>query len=388
VSPGRFPRPIAASDFAIATNGVGDGPAQALREHLVRGGARRVVTISHPLAREGDARHEIRVDEPGRRPRVRRVALPCRPPYTYPLDLVVPAWPPAVDAWFGFNGLAAARGLGARAVGRAGRVVHWCVDFIPERFGPGAITAVYDLVDRLCCRRADLRVELSQAAAEGRDRRHGMPPGRLAPVAVVPMGAWLDRVPVTAPDAVAARRVVFLGHLVERQGVGTLIDAIAALARRGAGVQADIVGQGELEPTLRRRAAEADLTDAVHFHGFVPDHRDVERVLATGSVAVAPYATRNDSFTRFADPGKLKAYLAAGLPILTTSVPPNAGELAAHGGAEVVPDDAEAFADAIQRTLASPEGWARRREAALAMAARYDWPTLLDPMLERLGFVA
>ena len=380
------PRRIADSTFGLATNGFVDGPAQALRDYLIREGARRVVTMSHPLFREGETRHEIRIDEPSRATRIRRVPLPCRPPYSYPLDLLVPPWPPAVDAWFGFNGLAAARGLAARGVGRASRVVYWCVDFVPDRFGAGPITAAYDLVDRLCCRRSDLRIELSRAARDGRNRRHSASQKAFAPVEIVPMGAWLDRVPQTSADAIRARRIVYMGHLVERQGVGTLIEALALLTRRGTPVEADIVGRGDLEATLRQQAVRAGLADSVRFHGFVPDHRDLERILATGSIAVAPYATGGASFTQFADPGKLKAYLAAGLPILTTSVPPNTAELVADGGAEVVDDRPEAFAAAIQRLLSSPDIWRRRRADALSMARRYDWPSLLEPVARRLGF--
>ena len=44
------------------------------------------------------------------------------------------------------------------------------------------------------------------------------------------------------------------------------------------------------------------------------------------SVALAPYAPDPDSFTRFADPSKLKSYAAAGLPMSaaanTSRVPP------------------------------------------------------------------
>ena len=85
------------------------------------------------------------------------------------------------------------------------------------------------------------------------------------------------------------------------------------------------------------------------------------------------------------DPGKLKAYLAAGLPIVLTDVPPNARELEAEAGAAVVPFDADAVADAVARLLDSPDGWRERHEAALAYAARFDWPDLLDPLLDGLA---
>src|SRR5207248_6531205 len=119
------------------------------------------------------------------------------------------------------------------------------------------------------------------------------------------------------------------------------------------------------------------LDATVTFHGYVDDHRDVERILAGCSVAVAPYKRSAATFTRYADPGKLKAYLAAGLPIVLTEVPPNARELASEAGADVVADDPAAVAAAISRALASPERWRVRRESALAYARRFDWNVLL-----------
>ena len=72
----------------------------------------------------------------------------------------------------------------------------------------------------------------------------------------------------------------------------------------------------------------------------MPDHRRVEELLAEASIAAAPSDPSETTFTRFADPGKLKSYLAAGLPIVLTDVPPNARELADEAGAELVPYDA------------------------------------------------
>jgi glycosyltransferase involved in cell wall biosynthesis len=105
-------------------------------------------------------------------------------------------------------------------------------------------------------------------------------------------------------------------------------------------------------------------------------------------VAVAPYDDSATSFTRHADPGKLKAYLAAGLPILLTDVPPNARELADQAGARITAFDDEAVAAAIEEALTTPAAWRERRERALRYAQRFDWPVLLDDLLSRLGFGA
>jgi glycosyltransferase involved in cell wall biosynthesis len=357
---------------AVVSNGFADGPAQALRDYLVARDA-DVVTVFHPLTPEQGTAHVITRYAGGNRVGERHVRLPLHPPASFALDPFVPLLPPRVDVWFGFNPLACARGL----VARTERVLLWSVDFVPDRFGRGTLaTRIYDRLDRLCCRRAVARVELSAAARDGRNARHRLTGGS-ARAHIVPMGAWTERVPTTPPDGYARRRAVFLGHLVERQGVAAFLDALA-----DCGVAADIVGTGPLEAELHERAARLGV-DAT-FHGYVADHRDVERLLSGASVAVAPYRRSDDTFTRYADPGKLKAYVAAGLPIVMTDVPPNSSDLAAEAGAEIVEDDAAAVAAAIKRALASPERWVERRAAALAYARRFDWNVLLGELLAKL----
>jgi glycosyltransferase involved in cell wall biosynthesis len=160
---------------------------------------------------------------------------------------------------------------------------------------------------------------------------------------------------------------------------------MSALAARGFDATLDIAGRGPLESQLRDQAAREGLQERVRFHGFISDHRELERLLAGAAVALAPYSTRVESFTRYADPSKLKSYLAAGLPILLTDVPPNAMELEQQGGAEVVADDAIAFAEAIERALVDPDDWRRRRRDALAHARHFDWNRIVGNVLAAAG---
>jgi glycosyltransferase involved in cell wall biosynthesis len=202
------------------------------------------------------------------------------------------------------------------------------------------------------------------------------------------MGAWLERVPKSPSDGFIGRRVVFLGHLVPRQGMDVLLDALAIVKNSGGDVSADVIGTGPLEQHLRQRSAGLGLDETVRFHGFVTDHRDVERLLAESAIAVAPYRPGEGTFTSYADPGKLKAYLAAGLPVLLTDVPPNAQALAQEAGAELVAYDPQAIATAIMEGLSSPQRWRERRGAALAYVTRFDWEVLLADLLEKLQLPA
>jgi glycosyltransferase involved in cell wall biosynthesis len=379
---------IPESTFIVLTHGTTVlPPASGLLDYLIARGARQVTVVTHPLTTEEDDRHQIITYLPEQPPRRRTFRLPAGPPYSYPLDALLPLRAPRVDGWFAFNNLLGARGLLERRLGRAKTVVYWAVDFTPDRFGAGsAMTRAYDAVDAYCCRHVDLRVELSRAALDARDARHQLTNDAGVPRIVAPIGAWLDRVPVTPEDGWRSRRVVFIGHLDERNGVETVLQAMALLGERGVDVTADIAGRGPLEGRLRADAAELGLGDRVRFHGFISDHRERERLMAQASVAVAPYNGRVESWTPYADPSKLKAYLAAGLPILLTDVPHNAHALASDAGAEVLEDAPSAFADAIERTIGDGSTWLRRRDAARDYARQFDWTTIVGDVLHAAGF--
>ena len=377
---GRFG--IRGATVTLVTSGFSEGPPQALVRYLDERGAAEVIVVTHPLVAEDDARHAVEVYVRGRRRSTRTRRLPNRPPLTYVFDPFFPLVPSRTDVWIGFNCLATAQGLIWRRLGRVGRVVHWSIDFVPRRFGSRPLTRIYESLDAWCCASADGHVELSAVAAAGRAAQYNRPNR----ATVIPMGSWTDESPTTSIDAWRRRRVVFLGHLVERMGVEVLLDAGSRCSRcRGVVVGIDVVGGGPLIGQLRDRAAEAGVDDLVTFHGFVADFAEVQRILAAACVAVAPYEESEDSFTRYADPGKLKAYLGAGLPILLTDVPPNAGELAEAGVAQLLPASADEFATAIEHLLDDGTSWERRHQASLVWRRRFDWAALFDEGLPAIG---
>lgn len=373
---------LSESTVVLVANGQPDSPPASGVAEFLRDAGARLTTIFHPLSPEDAGRHLISEYRDGELRKTQTKRLPSRPPLTYAADPFVPLRLGSTDLWLGFNNLAAAQGLARRRLGRAGKIVYWAVDFVPDRFGPRSpLTRLYDGLDRLCARRVDLRVELTAAALAARTERLRLG-ADAAPTHVAPVGVWYDRVEKVPEDGWRGRRVVFIGHFVPRQGVGTLLDAVALLPD----VRLDLAGRGPLEAELRGRAAALRIEDRVTFHGYLSEHRDVERLVAMAAVAAAPYATGMDSFTRFADPSKLRTYTGAGLPVVTTAVPPNAFELAREAGAEVADDDPQAIADAISRILASPDEWQRRREAALRYASGFDWTRIVGGTLERLGY--
>lgn len=373
------------STFTIVTNGFADGPAQPLRDHLVEKGARRVVMISHPLVAEGDDHHVVTCYENGALIGERSRRLPNKPPYTFAFDPFFPARLDPSDVWFGFNNLAALRGLRRRRRGATQKVCYWAVDFVPNRFGArNPLTAVYNRVDRRASLASDLRVELSEAASEGRSESLGLDKEKMAPVTIAPMGTWLGRTPKAGAEAFDRRKVVFLGHLVERQGVETLLRALAIVIEKDRSVTGDIIGGGPLLEDLRALAKTLGISDRVRFHGFVADYADVERLLGQATVAAAAYVREEDNFSKYADPGKLKAYLGASLPIVLTEVPPNARELRDAGAARLSDDEPLAFATELLALLGDRGAWHAANESAARLALEFDWSEIFARTLSAL----
>lgn len=380
-------RKINESTFTIAYNGSTDGPAQPLRDYLLDKGAKKVITIAHPLVPEAVNKHIVTYYENGKIARKKEVTLPHKPPFTYLMDPFVPLRLPHTTAWIGFNNLAAFRGLQRRALGKTDKVIYWAVDFVADRFGKGNIaTKAYNKLDKYVATKVNARVELSPVGISSRNKYLGLKKSMIAPTFVVPMGAWLNRTPKVPSDAWKKHKIVYLGHLVERQGVGTLIQAISILTQKGITVTAEVIGAGPMENSLRGQAKELGVDKLIKFHGFVKDHKDVEEILASGTIAAAPYVKDDVNFVQFSDAGKLKAYLGANLPIVLTDVPNNAKDLQKSGAALIASDTPEAFATTLEKWLTNEAAWEKAHIAAKVSAKEFDWDHLLKHALLNFGF--
>lgn len=195
--------------------------------------------------------------------------------------------------------------------------------------------------------------------------------------------------PATAPvhdGGEAPFTLGFVGTLKAWHGVGTLLDALALLARRprAGAYRLLVVGDGPLGADLRARAAALGVADLVTWTGAVPAGA-VPGHLREMDVACAPYPALDDFYF---SPLKVAEYLAAGLPVVASAV----GDLPAllgHGahGALVPPDDAAALAAAVATLRADPVRRAALRPANRAAARGRDWDHVVARTLAHAGVV-
>ncbi len=164
--------------------------------------------------------------------------------------------------------------------------------------------------------------------------------------------------------------LVHCGRLSPEKQPERSIDTVAALRDAGHRVRLVVAGDGPRRPALERRAAGLPVT----FLGFVPERRDLARLLASADVALAP--GRHETFGLSA----LES-LASGTPVVVSRSSALPEIVGASGAAAL--DSPAAFATGVSILLAADEG--QRRDAARARAERFGWPASVEGMLTALA---
>lgn len=116
----------------------------------------------------------------------------------------------------------------------------------------------------------------------------------------------------------------------------------------------------------------------VHFTGEIPPE-DVATYTVRFDAGILPYVL--NPFTAAIMPVKMKEYLAAGLPVVSTRLPDVLAFEQQHPGVVAFAHDAASFTDALRAAVA-----VKNDEAAAAMrievARDFDWSTLMGRLIE------
>lgn len=100
---------------------------------------------------------------------------------------------------------------------------------------------------------------------------------------------------------------------------------------------------------------------------------EVERLLSYCAVSVAPYVDSEDNYVRYSDPGKVKAYLTAGLPVIITKVPAIAFEIEKRKCGIAIDYDKRQLVSAVVKLLINKTTLMNYRKNAYKMGKEYRW---------------
>jgi glycosyltransferase involved in cell wall biosynthesis len=252
------------------------------------------------------------------------------------------------------------------------------------------ITTVYDCMDELSAfaqapvgivdaerelmRRADIMLTGGHTLFEAKRHLHANVHAVPSSVDVAHFGR-ARRISDEPDDqvAIARPRLGFFGVLDERLDID-LLDAAAALRPDW---QFVLIG-----PIVKIDPASLPRRANIHYLG-AKSYDQLPEYIAGWDVALLPFA-RNDA-TRFISPTKTPEYLAAGRPVVSTSIRDVVRPYGEQGLARIA-DTPEAFVAGIADALAEPAG--PRLANADAFLARMSWDAtwaFVDDLVQRAG---
>ncbi|MBI5449429.1 glycosyltransferase [Candidatus Gottesmanbacteria bacterium] len=277
------------------------------------------------------------------------------------------------DVFIGFESVNALAGIILKKVGLVKTVVYYVSDYSPVRYQNSMFNFFYVLLDRICCYWSDYIWDVSRAMHPARIEA-GLIANKSAPVVHVPNGLEKRFIRHISEKHRIPHSLVFMGTLGIENGPDIAVASLPLVLKKIPDVTLHIIGKGDKDlERLKRLAMQANLENQIIFDGYI---KDTDRMFATirrFALALAPYRKIKNSVRWYGDSLKLRAYTAAGVPVIVSSVPPLGRELADIGAAIVAEDSAEGFAREIIRVFNDERAYSGLVKSAVEYGKHQAW---------------
>lgn len=256
------------------------------------------------------------------------------------------------DLYIGMDGLCVCWGIMLKKIGVVKKVIFWSIDFVPKnRFEKPWKNLVYRGVNSYACTNSDEVWDLSPRMLSGRKKYLNLTKSNYRSHKVVPYGLWLDRIETVQYSRCEKKTLVFMGHLLPKQGVDTVIKTMPEIIKAIPDIKLKIIGDGRYKNNLVELTKKLNIEKYCDFLGRISSSEKVWQEIAKSAVAIAPYKKTNDNYTFYADPGKIKTYLACGVPLLLTDLSWNAKEIQSNNCGMIISDERTDLVVKLQNIL-------------------------------------
>lgn len=362
----------------IVTHELFYGAAQALRDYLVKHRISQLLYISHPLRQENPYTNMqwIKKGRISQKLKTKRaVEIPV-------LQYLTDFWltvssirreQKEYEVYIGVNPLNALSGLLLKRLRLVRKVIFYAIDFTPQRFSSRILNKFYHWLEKFCVKNCDETWNVSPRISRGREKYLNIDPA-IYPQKVVPIGLWENEIVIKSKKF--DNQIGFAGHLLEKQGVQKVIEALAIVKDAFPEIKFIVIGGGEYLNQLKKLTKQLKLERNVIFTGWINNQEKIRKLLSACSLAVATYSTKGSAstnFTYYADPTKLKTYLACGLPIVMTNISYNAHEFESKGCANLVKYNTLDIANGILSYLQDKQALVKAQRRAIEIAKDYGW---------------
>lgn len=157
---------------------------------------------------------------------------------------------------------------------------------------------------------------------------------------------------------------LYVGRVAHEKNIGFLFEALLHARRVCPDALLLVAGEGPAQATLRARAEQLGLRDAIRFLGYLDRTRELPDCYAAADVFAFASRTETQGLV-------LLEAMAAGLPVIALAEMGTADILAPGRGSLIGPDDPRGFGDLLGHYLRRPDAWAHLRKEAPAYASEW-----------------
>ncbi len=266
--------------------------------------------------------------------------------------------------------------LPLRKISLIRKLVYYSVDYVDERFANRLINWVYHGVDRIACKNSDVNWVVVHNQITAREK-NGISIEECARFEIVPIGFRNKEIKLQPFNKIDYYQLVFCGALRETAGIQLAIEALPLILRKFPKVRLTLIGSGNYERELKDMVRKLGLKKYVNFLGAMVEHQKVVEILTKGSIGLAPYAPIPGSLSYLSDPGKIKLYLACGLPIITTKIATSGPVLVKKKAGMVIDYSKIRLYQAVSFLLGDRKRYETYRKNAISLSKKYDLDTIL-----------
>jgi len=178
------------------------------------------------------------------------------------------------------------------------------------------------------------------------------------------LAAFRQNLDAAAPSLAGKRLLLYVGRLGNEKNITFLLPVLRRVRESVPDAALVLIGDGPYRKKLLKEAKQQGLGDFIHAPGYM-DRKDLRLAYGSADVFVFPSKTETQGLT------PIEAMMC-GTPVVAIGEMGTRDVMQGDHGGFMVPDDGQAFADAVVRLLSSGKLHEEKSAQARAWATRFD----------------
>jgi glycosyltransferase involved in cell wall biosynthesis len=252
-----------------------------------------------------------------------------------------------------------------------------------SKYKKGESSLIYKLLlwqERLSARYADRVITVHDPVRDHVLAGHGLNCGAIGVVANFPDDELFQA--QKNYEINGRLKMVFHGTILERYGLRTVVEAIAALPNRDR-LSLKIIGEGDFSEDLKKLIEFHQLAGTVDFENRSFPAREIPARISGCNLGLSPLII--SSSTNYALPLKLVEYICLGMPVITVRAAAITHYFDEDDCLFYQHDDPKSLTQLLERLLKNPDLLLFYRARALALRERFSWKKERAKYINLLG---